>query len=286
MTLHLHVFFSSSRWGTARAKAFAYTLLATLLLMPSAAHAAHMRLQGVTIPTYNAQLSFPVPGVVGHIAVRPGQFVRAGDLLMRLNSDPEDRRIELLEHETANTVKLRILTTRADQAKVDFERYRGALQRNAATDMETQHAQLAHRLTLLELEEEKFRLEQLGRSLNELLAQRERMRLYAVTDGYIEEINVEEGMTVDKNIPALRLVSIDPFDVDFSVPVNQAIRLREGGEVRLCAPGTEDCRTGVIRQVGKIAILSSGNLRIRVRAENQQKLPTGMMLEGIFESAD
>lgn len=244
--------------------------------------ADELRLQGVSLPNYNAQLSFPIPGVVGEIAVRAGQRVKTGDLLMRLHSDPEDRRIELVQHEVGNIVKLRILQTRADQAAVDYERYKGALKRQAATDMETQHAHLAHKLTLLELEEEKFRLEQLERSLHELMAHRERMRLYAAVDGYVEEVNVEVGMAVDKNTPALRLVSIDPLTVDFSMPVARALTFKEGEKVTLCFPKTTTCREGLIRHIGKIAILSSGNLRVRVQSDNPQNTPAGMMLEAVF----
>lgn len=249
---------------------------------PEGAQAKELRVQGVTSPIYNAQLSFPVPGTVGRIAVQPGQAVRAGELLMALESTPEDKRLELLENEIGNTVKIRILKSRAAQAKVDYERYKGALSRNAATTMETQHAKLTYDLSILALEEEEFRIEQLKRNYEELLAHRERMRLYAACDGFIEEVGVEVGMAVDKNVPAVRLVSVDPFYVDFAVPVQVAASLHVGTQVMLCRPGSTDCRPGVINQVGKVAVLSSGNLKVRVQAQNQQKIPVGMMLEGVF----
>ena len=237
---------------------------------------------GVSRPVYNAQLSFPLSGTVYQIAVKAGQEIREGELLMNLDSRAEDYRLELMEREINNTIKIRTLSTRIDQAKLDMERYAAALRQKAATEMEAQHAKLAYSLSLLAREEETFRLEQLERNYRELLAQRDRMRLYAPSDGFIEDILVERGMTVDKNVPALRLVSIDPMQVDLTIPVEQALKINEGDEVEVFLPGEDSPRPGTVDQVAKVAVLSNRTLKVRVRAPNPAKVPVGLMVRVRF----
>lgn len=234
--------------------------------------------QGVSRPMYNAQLSFALPGSVFAIAVQPGQAVREGDLLMHLDSRAEDSRLALLDSEIANTIKIRTLKTKIEQAQLDMQRYADALRQKAATVMEYQHAKLAHSLSVLALEEEEFRIEQLQRSKQELLAQRERMYLYAPCNGYVEEVLVEKGMAVDRNVPAIRLVAIDPIQVDLTLPVDQALLLKEKDEVEVILPGTQHVIKGVVAHIAKIAVLSNRTLKVRVHVPNADGKPVGLMV--------
>jgi multidrug efflux pump subunit AcrA (membrane-fusion protein) len=238
--------------------------------------------QGVSRPMYNAQLSFAVPGSVFAIPVKAGQAVKEGELLMHLDSRAEDSRLALLDSEIANTIKIRTLSTRVEQALLDMERYAGALQKHAATVMEYQHAKLAHSLSLLAREEEEFRIEQLKRSREELLAQREHMYLHAPCDGFVEEILVERGMAVDRNVPALRLVSTDPILVELTLPVDRALLLKEGDAVEVTQPGSGEVLPGLVAQVAKIAVLSNRTLKARIHVPNPGGMPVGLMVDVRF----
>ena len=257
-------------------------LVITLLLLawaaPSAPRAASLEVQGVSRPMYNAQLSFALPGSIYAIAVKPGEAVKEGDLLMHLDSRAEDSRISLLDSEIQSTIKIRTLQTKIEQARLDMQRYANALTHKAATVMEHQHAKLAHNLSVLALEEELFRIEQLKRNREELLAQRERMYLYAPCDGYVEDVLVERGMAVDRNVPAMRLVSTDPLLVDLTLAVDKAMLVKEGECVEVFLPGSDAALQGTVAQVAKIAVLSSRTLRVRVHVPNPQRIPAGLMV--------
>ena len=242
------------------------------------AFAAALEVQGVSRPIYNAQLSFALPGSVYEIAVKPGQAVKEGDLLMHLDSRAEDQRIELINAEIASDIKIRTLKTRIEQARLDMNRFAGALREKAATLMEYQHAKLAHSLSILALEEEQFRIEQLKRNKEELLAQRHRMYLYAPCDGYVEDIIVERGMAVDRNVLALRLVSIDPILVELTLPVDKAMQLKKGDSVEVRQPGSETVLAGEVAHIAKIAVLSNRTLKVRVHVANPQGTPVGLMV--------
>lgn len=267
-----------------RAACLLLTLLYCACIMPAAPWAASLEAQGVSRPMYNAQLSFALPGSIYVIAVKPGEAVKEGDLLMHLDSRAEDSRISLLDSEIQSTIKIRTLQTKIEQARLDMQRYANALTHKAATVMEHQHAKLAHSLSVLALEEERFRIEQLKRNREELLAQRERMYLYAPCDGFVEDVLVERGMVVDRNVPALRLVSTDPLLVDLTLPVDKALLLKEGESVEVFLPGSSAALRGTVAQVAKIAVLSSRTLRVRVHVPNPQRIPAGLMVTVRFPS--
>ena len=249
---------------------------------PTAPGATALVVAGVTRPTYNALLGFMLPGVVEEIGVAPGQAVRSGDLLLRLDARAETHRLAALDREIANTIQLRTLRTRINQAKLDKERYAQAFIKGAATEMEVQHAALAYDLSLLALEEEEFRLEQLKHSREELLAVLDRMRLAAPHDGYAEEILVELGMTVDRNVPALRLVAIDPMQIDLTLPLEAALHLKAGANVDVLRPGGAASIPGTVAQVARIAVLSNRTLKVRVQAPNPDHYPAGLSLRVRF----
>ena len=116
---------------------------------------------------------------------------------------------------------------------------------------------------------------------SELLALRERMRLYAPCDGYVEDVLVELGMAVDKNIPALQLVSIDPLQVDITLPVEQAMRIREGDKVKAVMPDGGE-RPAFIKQVARIAVLSNRSIKVRIDVPNPAGTPAELMVKVLF----
>ncbi|MFI3272027.1 MAG: efflux RND transporter periplasmic adaptor subunit [Pseudomonadota bacterium] len=234
--------------------------------------------QGISRPSYNAQLSFALPGVIYSIDVEAGSEVKAGDLLMSLDTRAEDQRLALLSAEMKSTIKRRVLETQRAQAKLDMARFRNARQHNAATDMEVQHAELQYKLTTLALEEENFRIEQISLNRAELLAQREKMRLYAACDGIVEDITVERGMAIDRNIAALRLVAIDPIIVELNLPVEIANTLQEGAELDVIMDDGYATK-GVVIHKANIAVLSGRTLRVRLSVPNPDSHNVGLLVK-------
>lgn len=238
--------------------------------------------EGVLRPVYDGQLSFALPGRLSEIKVTRGQYVKKGAFMMHLNTRAENARLALLENEIRNTIKFRTLETQKKQAKLDMERYQSALHENAATLMEFQHSELMYNLSVLALEEEQFRINQLKLNRKDLLAQRDSMYLYAPINGYVEEIYVEKGMAVDRNIPAIRFVSIDPMMVELTLPVKIAVALEVGDLVSVLHPASKETLVGKIVHVTKIAVLSNRTLKVRIHVPNPEGLSVGLMAKVIF----
>jgi multidrug efflux pump subunit AcrA (membrane-fusion protein) len=110
------------------------------------------------------------------------------------------------------------------------------------------------------------------------------MYLHAPCDGFVEEILVERGMAVDRNVPALRLVSTDPILVELTLPVDRALLLKEGDAVEVAQPGSGEVFPGIVAQVAKIAVLSNRTLKVRVHVPNPGGRPVGLMVNVSFPS--
>ncbi len=263
-------------------------IICTLMLLMSSmyTHASAqekgLEVQGVSRPMYDAKLSFSISGNVFAIKVNQGQAVKEGEVLMYLDSRAEDSRIAQLEAEIQSTIKMRTLKARIDQAKLDMERYRGALRNKAATVMEFQHAKLGHDLSVLGLEEERFRIAQLKLSLKEMQAQRDKMYLYAPKDGFVEDILVERGMAVDRNVVAVHYVAIDPLLIDVTLPMQQAARIEVGDEVEILIPNNSEVFSGKVVQIAKIAVLSNRSIKIGIHMDNPQNISAGMLVKVRF----
>ncbi len=254
--------------------------LSFILGTSSLAHS--FEVQGVSRPFYDASLSFSVPGTIGDILIEEGDEVFEGQELIRLDSRAESARIKLIENEINADIKQRTLLSRAEQSRVDMVRYQDAKRHNAATAVEVQHSQLAYELNKLAIEEEVFRIDQLRLNLDELLAQKEKMVLKAPVSGYIEEIAVEKGMAVDRNVLALRLVSNNPLLIEFSLPIDQALAIKEGDSVDIRTENSSMVFEGEVAQIAKVAVLSNKTLKVRVKADNIHNLPAGLLLNVSF----
>ncbi len=254
--------------------------LTVLLCYPNSAmaEAKLLEVQGVSRPMYDAKLSFSIPGNIFAIDVKPGQAVKKGEPLMHLDSRAEDSRIAQIKSEIESTIKIRTLEARVAQAKVDMVRFQSALRSRAATVMEFQHSRLSHELSVLALEEERFRLSQLQLSLQEMLAQRDKMYLYAPRDGFVESILVEQGMAVDRNVAAVHYVSIDPLLVELTLPIQQAEHIKMGDEVEVLQPHNDMVFKGVVAQVARIAVLSNRTLKVGIHVKNPENISAGLLV--------
>jgi RND family efflux transporter MFP subunit len=170
-----------------------------------------------------------VLGIVTDVLVEPGQEVRKGDVLLRLNTGEHSTRADELQ------LELRRLDVKL--AKVDLERTAKLAQSNAVSTKNVEEAQLRHQqaVTSLQLAEENYKNSLLSRSkivvegtaaLSPGSADR-RVDLLATIAGTVFECNVHPGenltsLTGEKNLLSLgdRLVFQAEFDQRYADSVH------------------------------------------------------------------
>jgi RND family efflux transporter MFP subunit len=184
-----------------------------------------------------------VLGIVTDIRVEPGQEVRPGQRLIRLNTGEHTTRTDELQ--------LKLRRVAVELAKVDLDRHRKLVQSTAASMKEFEAAQLRYQqaVTALELAEENYKNSLLSRSQIVVegaaavgKAGRDRfVDILATTAGTVFERNVQLGenltaLTAEKSLLLIgdRLV----FQADFDQRFADSIRLGDRGKFHLRAyPG-------------------------------------------------
>lgn len=184
-----------------------------------------------------------VLGIVTDVLVEPGQEVRKGEVLLRLNTGEHSTRADELQ------LELRRLAVKL--AKVDLDRTLKLAQYNAVSMRDAEEAQLRHQqaVTGLQLAEENYKTSLLSRSkivvegtaaVSPGTADR-RVDLLATIDGTVFERNVHPGenltsLTGEKNLLFLgdRLV----FQAEFDQRYADSVHLGDVGRFHLRAyPG-------------------------------------------------
>ena len=251
------------------------SLLITVILMGS--QTGWCQIDAVTKARYDLKLGFTVDGKVVRIAVKPGESVKKGQLLMELYNEEEKSLVDLYELRASSDLEYKSTQAALRLARVEEDAIRKAFENDAAKPIEVERAQIRTLQTTLEVEmaqqngkEAKLQLEQARDRYEEYL-------LFAPTDGVIDQVIVAEGELVETLKPVVRLVVTDPLWIDVAVPTEDTLNLKLGGPawVRSYLPGHEEPTIGKIIHMALVADAASNTRLVRVEVPNPHKLPAG-----------
>jgi RND family efflux transporter MFP subunit len=195
------------------------TRVEVALVQPSAAR-LNLRLSGEVEGSRDALLAAALGGFVERVHVHDGDRVKRGQVLLRVDS-------ELREADVARAAaELR-------QAERDHERAKRLGQAIAvaeveATETRVASAKAAHRTARI----------QLSRAL-----------IRAPFDGVVAEVGVEQGEVASPGAPVLRLIQLDPAQVNLAVADRDVIALRQGMEVRVVTEARGRMHEGTIAHI-------------------------------------
>lgn len=187
-----------------------------------------------------SRLGFRVAGKITQRAVEPGQHVRRGQLLARL--DARDYQLAA----DAARAEVNAATTQRDLAAADLKRYQGLRDQGY--------------ISAAELERRSAQLKSAQASLDQARAQQDSQgnqagytHLTADADGVVTGVDAEVGQVVAAGTPVVRLAQDGPRDVVFVVPEDRVAAIRPGQavDVRGWASGT--VLPGTVREVAASA---------------------------------
>ena len=253
---------------------------------------------GHLAPWRRTEISAEASGVVLERPIEEGQYVEAGDLLLRL--DNRDEQIELEEAEAA------VLKARADYA-VNQSASEDVAPADTAALATARDAYGKARaafdeglLTRLELRDYRRRFEAqeilAGQQRSEVqavnwgLAQAEqqldrarlalsRTRVVAPFRGRVADLEVETGQSVAAGAKLLLLLEDDRMKVDVDVLEADVIRLAERATVQVQVPNFENAMlSGSIYSINPSIDPATGMGRVTVSLPN----PGGRLLSGLF----
>ena len=259
-------------------------VVSSVLLAASGAVPGDTQIAAITVPSADRMLSFIQPGRIAKIHFKEGETVKAADVLVQLDDAAEQVRLAQLEAEAENLTQIQAAEASLAQKRVDLKKLQIAAERNAATELEVEHARLDVTIADLSLKVAIFEHEQAQRKYEEAKIQIDNMSLKTPIDGSIEKIEVETGESVNALGDVVRVVQIDPLWIDVPVPLIKTTNLRRGNTARVDFPDPDKISVdGTIVFIGAVADAASGTSRVRVELPNKSNRPAGEHVRVTFE---
>jgi RND family efflux transporter MFP subunit len=172
----------------------------------------------------------PVEGVIDSIKVRRGEAVKRGQLLATLASGPEQAAVDLARSRASMEGEIKSAEAKVDLAKKKWQRANELQQKNFVSVNARDEAEAEYRLAIEQLRaaRENQRLAQLDlKRAQQVLAQRS---IKSPVDGVVVEVMLRPGelMSSNQKDPIMKLVEIDPLNVELVLPVSQFGRIKLG----------------------------------------------------------
>jgi membrane fusion protein (multidrug efflux system) len=203
--------------------------------------------QGVTVAA-------DLPGLVDRIAIDSGRTVRAGEVLVELDTRQEK-------------AQMAAALAQRDLSRLNLDRARGLAAEGVVSQADYDRASAEQK--------------QAEARVGEIRASIERKTIRAPFAGMLGIRQVNLGQYLAGGDPVVPLQSLDPIFVNFSVPQQEVGRLRLGGEVRAAVEGTKTPFTGRITAVNSVVDEATRNVQVQATFAN----PQGRLRPGMFVQA-
>jgi RND family efflux transporter MFP subunit len=209
-------------------------------------------------------VSFLHPGQISRLRVRPGEVVKAGEVLLELSTDPS----ATLGYQTA--------VAALDFAKRDLARTKTLLAQHLATNAQLAAAQKAVEDAIAAVEVHR----KLGNDRNTEV-------ITAPFNGYVTALTVALGDRVQPNTTVLKLAPTDRVQVTVGLQPEDAARVQAGMAAEVVPVFTPDSRlSGVVR--GATGTINPATKRVDVWVElaaaEQELVPgTAVSVEIVLE---
>lgn len=212
------------------------------------------------------KLSFEISGVINSINYREGEHYEEGALLISLKQDDI---LLNLKRAQANSNKAQTAFKIAQEKMKEHEKLFtiGAIPKSTLDQvrLEQESAQYEAEASQLEVKAQEATLE--------------KTNLYAVSDGMIGELNVEEGEAVTQNSLIGTHVFTEYVLIEFGVVERDVNKLALGQKARVFVDAYPDKTfEGTVENISPVVAGTSRTATVRVRVEN----PEGFLLPGMF----
>ena len=205
---------------------------------------------GTVAPVQGVLLSADQPGVVAKVNFQSGSRVRAGQVLVQLDTRQEQ-------------AQLASATARRDLAKATLDRSQKLVSDGAISQAEFDQATATFK--------------DADASVGVIQASIDRKTIRAPFAGVtgIRQVNV--GQYLNSGDPVVPLQALDRMYVDFTVPQEQVTALRSGATVQIADSGAVALATGKINAINPVADAATRNVAVQATFANAQgKLRPGM----------
>jgi membrane fusion protein (multidrug efflux system) len=209
---------------------------------------------GTTAAVQGVTVSADLPGLVARIAFESGRAVRAGDVLVELDTKQEQAQLAAAE-------------AQRELARLNFERMQALIVDGAISKADFDQAAAEQKST--------------EARVGEIEASIARKTIRAPFSGILGIRQVNLGQYLSGGDPVVPLQALHPIYVNFGVPQQDTARVRVGGAVRITADELSGATfTGRVTAVDSVVNQGTRNVQVQATVPNADgKLKPGMFVQ-------
>lgn len=237
-----------------------------------------VKVTGSLVPAQQAVVASQAAGRVLSVAVRPGDSVEEGQVLVEI--DRENLALQLAQQRaTADATRAQLVSSQQQLERTE-ELGRGGLASPSALEQaRSATAALEANLTALESAVQSAELALSNATVR------------APIDGIVSERSVEPGQTIAAGTALFTLVNLEEMDFQASASVNSSAQVSPGQSVEVTATGLDNQTfEGEVTRVNPVALAGTRTVPIYISIDNQSGLLRGGMFATgqitVLESAD
>jgi RND family efflux transporter MFP subunit len=247
---------------------------------------------GITRPSERRQLSLKVMDVIWDVKVKPGDVVKAGDVLLTEDTREEVINLQIitLEAESEATVKGAEVAVEASKVtlankEVELKRAEGMFANKVIGPSDYDKAKLDVDIAKLEISKAKWDLEktrvengQRKLQVKRQAATIDRMQISSPIDGIIEDVLLKKGEVVDPQKPVIIVVKNDPLWVEAFLPISVSMKLKIEQELQVKYDFEDKPRKAKVIFLNPVADASAGVQMVRLELPNPEGKFAGMQV--------
>ena len=205
----------------------------------------YSEIQGVVKSDEVTKVSAEIPGRVLRIYVENGDRVKKGQLLVKINVESIQKKLEELQKSY-------------ELAKDVFERQERLWKKNIGSEIQYLTA--------------KNNKERLEKGIESLKTQLRKANIYAPSSGIVDRKNIEEGELASPGFPLMMILNTAKIKVAADVPENYLSSVHKGDEVTVRFPSLNMETKGKISLIGSTINPTNRTFSIETKFENHKNL--------------
>ena len=263
-------------------RSFFAAFLFVILCMTNAAGAGAQAFtsRGITEPLRDAKVSATVGGTIVAVDAKEGQFVKAGDVVIELDSALESLEAERRKLLMESTVEVDAAQSRLDTLTVDLAGTRKLHdETKSVSDEELQKKELERKLAEAELQRQILAQKREEIEYRMAQAQLQRRNVTAPFDGVVVQLLLEVGESCSQQQPLFRIVDTRRCRLVVHMEQGPSARLRPGRQIGLRIQEAEGpvALQGTVDFISPVVDGSSGLREVKVVFDN----PDGRVHPGV-----
>jgi RND family efflux transporter MFP subunit len=227
-----------------------------------------------------------VDGIIESVLVERGSYIKRGQLIATLASGPQRAALDLARSRAGMQGELKAAEARAELARKKLVRADELVKNNFVSANARDEAMAEHQLALEQLraarENQQLAVLEVKRA-EEILAQHS---VHSPVSGLVVEVVLRPGelATSNQNEPIVRLLEVDPLNVELVLPVNEFGKIKVGRRAKVTTEAPlNSTYNASVEVVDRTVDAASGTFGVRLKLPNPGgRIPAGVKYRASF----